>query len=74
MRTGNLQSASGRLQEALDDLQQSWQATRSKWNDQQADYLEQTYLKKIEEEVVAAFPVIGLLSQTFGAAHRDCSE
>lgn len=74
MRPSNLQSAAGRLQEALDELQQAWRATREQWNDPQAEYFEQTYMKTISEEVTAAFPVIGHLSQTFGAAHRDCTE
>lgn len=74
MRATNLHSAAGRIQEALEDLQLAWQATREHWNDQQAIHFEQTYMKKIAEEISAVFPAIGQVSQTFGNASRECSE
>ncbi|SFI79976.1 hypothetical protein [Planctomicrobium piriforme] len=74
MRASNLQSGAGRIQEALEDLQVAWQATKERWSDQQAEYFEQTYMRRIAEEVGAAFPAIGQVSQTFGAAGRECSE
>ncbi|WP_437194252.1 hypothetical protein [Planctomicrobium sp. SH527] len=74
MRSTNLHSAAGRIQEALEELQMAWQATKEHWADQQAIHFEQTYMKKIADEVSAVFPAIGQVSQTFGSASRDCSE
>jgi hypothetical protein len=74
MNTGNLQASAGSLQEALDELLAAWDTTRQYWQDQQARQFDETYLQRIREEVAAAFPAIGQISQTFGAAGRDVSE
>lgn len=74
MRTGNLQSAAGRIQEAWDDLQTAWHQAREHWADQQAATFEETYMKHIAEELAGAFPAIGQLAQTFGTAGRECNE
>ncbi|WP_437186426.1 hypothetical protein SH668x_003577 [Planctomicrobium sp. SH668] len=74
MRVGNLQSAAGRIQDALEELQIAWQNTREHWNDQQAIQFEQTVLKPLAEQLVITIPAINKISQTFGAAERECSE
>jgi hypothetical protein len=74
MKPGNLQAATGRLQDALDELLTAWDVTRQYWNDQQARQFDEAYLQRIREEVAAAFPAIGQMSQTFTAAGRDVSE
>jgi hypothetical protein len=74
MRPGNLQAAAGRIQEALDELNLAWHETREVWNDQQAALFEEKVLQKIREELVAALPGVSQMSQTLGAAGRECSE
>ncbi|WP_437224442.1 hypothetical protein SH661x_003632 [Planctomicrobium sp. SH661] len=74
MRGGNLQAAGGRMQEALEELRLAWNVTREHWQDQQAAHFEQKYLRQINEDLIAAFPAINQMSQTLGAASRDCTE
>ncbi len=58
----------------MDDLLVAWQQTRDHWTDQQARQFEETYLRRIAEELGATGPAISQISQVFGTAHRDCSE
>jgi len=74
MHWGNLQAAEGRLQDALDELHLAWQQTREAWQDQQAERFEETFLRKIDEDLAAVFPAISQISQTFGMAARECEE
>jgi len=74
MQTGNLQSANGRIQEAYEELMIAWEQVKEVWTDQQMQYFEDTYLRRISEELTATAPAIGQISQVYGAAQRECSE
>lgn len=74
MHVGNLQSAAGRIQEALGELHLAWNQTREVWQDSQARQFEESFLRKIDEELAVAFPAMSQIAQIFGAATRECEE
>lgn len=68
----DLSSPSARLRDALDVLAARWSDTRDDWDDANSRNLEETHLRPLGNDVMAALAAAGHLTDVMISAQREC--
>ena len=72
MRIADLTTGTTQLRDALDMLQRAWLDTREKWNDANAQNVEENHLTPLGRDLASAFPAIEQLAAALDKAGREC--
>lgn len=72
MKIADLTTGTGQLRDALAVLERAWLDTREKWNDANAQNIEENHLAPLGRDLSLAFPAIEQLAAVLDKAGREC--